>query len=116
MKSIKWDSTNEPTFPRSSQPNKASPSQQIKGQVELFSTDSEPQEVIVVRRFKQADYARTGNKATRMVILPVRPVMWVHTDLPESFPHNEESPAAPEAGSMKRGVLTLENTHRVCVK
>ncbi|KAG1885087.1 ribosomal protein L10-domain-containing protein [Suillus subluteus] len=93
--------------------------QQIKGQVGLFFTDSEPQEVIEwFDDFKQADYARTGNKATRTVILPVGPVMRVHSDPPEPFPHNED-PQLRKLGlttSMKRGVPTLENPHRVCDK
>ncbi|KAG2129142.1 hypothetical protein DEU56DRAFT_500220 [Suillus clintonianus] len=68
--------------------------------------------------FKQADYARTGNKATRAVILPAGPVMRVHSDPPEPFPHNED-PQLRKLGlttSMKRGVPTLENPHRVCDK
>lgn len=93
--------------------------QQIKGQVGLFFTDSEPQEVIEwFDDFKQADYARTGNKATRAVILPAGPVMRVHSDPPEPFPHNED-PQLRKLGlttSMKRGVPTLENPHRVCDK
>ncbi|KAG1822823.1 ribosomal protein L10-domain-containing protein [Suillus subaureus] len=93
--------------------------QQIKGQVGLFFTDSEPQEVIEwFDDFKQADYARTGNKATRTVMLPVGPVMRVHSDPPEPFPHNED-PQLRKLGlttSMKRGVPTLENPHRVCDK
>ncbi|KAG1751192.1 ribosomal protein L10-domain-containing protein [Suillus lakei] len=93
--------------------------QQIKGQVGLFFTDSEPQEVIEwFDDFKQADYARTGNKATRTVILPAGPVMRVHSDPPEPFPHNED-PQLRKLGlttSMKRGVPTLENPHRVCDK
>ncbi|KAG1872464.1 hypothetical protein DFJ58DRAFT_761733 [Suillus subalutaceus] len=93
--------------------------QQIKGQVGLFFTDSEPQEVIEwFDDFKQADYARTGNKATRTVILPVGPVMRVHSDPPEPFPHNED-PQLRKLGlttSMKRGVPTLESPHQVCDK
>lgn len=93
--------------------------QQIKGQVGLFFTNSEPQEVIEwFDDFKQADYARTGNKATRTVMLPVGPVMRVHSDPPEPFPHNED-PQLRKLGlttSMKRGVPTLENPHRVCDK
>ncbi|KAG2361483.1 hypothetical protein BDR07DRAFT_43152 [Suillus spraguei] len=93
--------------------------QQIKGQVGLFFTNSEPQEVIEwFDDFKQADYARMGNKATRTVILPAGPVMRVHSDPPEPFPHNED-PQLRKLGlttSMKRGVPTLENPHRVCDK
>lgn len=93
--------------------------QQIKGQVGLFFTDSEPQEVIEwFDDFKQADFARTGNRATRTVILPAGPVMRVHSDPPEPFPHNED-PQLRKLGlttSMKRGVPTLENPHRVCDK
>jgi mRNA turnover protein 4 len=68
--------------------------------------------------FKQADFARTGNRATRTVILPAGPVMRVHSDPPEPFPHNED-PQLRKLGlatSMKRGVPTLENAHRVCDK
>ncbi|KAG0693213.1 hypothetical protein DFH29DRAFT_985545 [Suillus ampliporus] len=93
--------------------------QQIKGQVGLFFTDSEPQEVIEwFDDFKQADYARTGNKATRTVILSAGLVMRVHSDPPEPLPHNED-PQLQKLGlttSMKRGVPTLENPHRVCDK
>ncbi|KAJ8595253.1 hypothetical protein M405DRAFT_759460 [Rhizopogon salebrosus TDB-379] len=93
--------------------------QQIKGQVGLLLTDSEPQEVIEwFDDFRQADYARTGNIATRTIILPAGPVMRAHSDPPEPFPHNED-PQLRKLGlttTMKRGVPTLDNPHRVCDK
>ncbi|KAG1745961.1 ribosomal protein L10-domain-containing protein [Suillus paluster] len=93
--------------------------QQIKGQVGLLFTDSEPQEVTQwFDDFKQADYARAGNIATRTVILPAGPVMRAHSDPPEPFPHNED-PQLRKLGlttTMKRGVPTLESPHRVCDK
>ncbi len=65
--------------------------QQIKGQVGLLFTDTEPQEVIEwFKDFHQPDFARSGNRASRTVILPAGPVMQHHSDPPESFPHNEE--------------------------
>ncbi|EGN98330.1 hypothetical protein SERLA73DRAFT_183279 [Serpula lacrymans var. lacrymans S7.3] len=92
---------------------------QIKGQVGLFFTDSEPQEVIEwFDDFRQPDFARSGNIATRTVILPAGPVMRVHSDPPEPFPHNEE-PQLRKLGlttSMKRGVPTLEAPHKLCEK
>lgn len=85
----------------------------------LLLTDSEPQEVIEwFDDFHQADYARAGNVATRTVILPAGPVMRVHSDPPEPFPHNED-PQLRKLGlttTMKRGVPTLESPHRVCDK
>jgi mRNA turnover protein 4 len=87
--------------------------------VGLLLTDSEPQEVIEwFDDFRQIDYARTGNIATRTVILPAGPVMRVHSDPPEPFPHNED-PQLRKLGlttTMKRGVPTLDNPHRVCDK
>lgn len=66
--------------------------------------------------FRQADFARTGNIASRTVIVPVGPVMRVHSDPPEPFPHNEE-PQLRKLGlstTLKRGVPTLETSHKIC--
>ena len=91
--------------------------QKIKGQVGLLFTDTEPQEVIEwFEDFRQADFARTGNIASRTVILPVGPVMRVYSDPPEPFPHNEE-PQLRKLGlstTLKRGVPTLEASHKIC--
>jgi len=93
--------------------------QQIKGQVGLFFTDTEPQEVVDwFADFQQPDFARAGNKATRTVILPVGPVMRHHSDPPEPFPHNEE-PQLRKLGlttSMNKGVPTLTAPHTLCEK
>ncbi|KAF9561808.1 hypothetical protein CPC08DRAFT_634865, partial [Agrocybe pediades] len=93
--------------------------QQIKGQVGLFFTDTEPQEVIEwFADFQQPDYARAGNVATRTVILPVGPVMRHHSDPPEPFPHNED-PQLRKLGlttSMVKGVPTLTAPHKLCTK
>jgi len=93
--------------------------QQIKGQVGLFFTDTEPQEVIEwFADFQQPDFARAGNKATRTVILPVGPVMRHHSDPPEPFPHNEE-PQLRKLGlttSMQKGVPILTAPHTLCEK
>lgn len=93
--------------------------QQVKGQVGLFFTDSPPEEVVAwFADFQQPDFARTGNRATRTVILPAGPVMQQHSDPPEPFPHNEE-PQLRKLGlntSMKRGVPTLDVPHTVCEK
>ncbi|KAF8169252.1 ribosomal protein L10-domain-containing protein [Pholiota molesta] len=71
---------------------------QIKGQVGLFFTDSEPQEVIEwFADFQQPDFARAGNRATRTVILPIGPEAWAD--------HNYD-----------RGVPTLTSPHKVCEK
>ncbi|KAI0357474.1 mRNA turnover protein 4-like protein [Trametes cingulata] len=93
--------------------------QQIKGQVGLFFTDSPPTEVLEwFADFKQPDFARTGNTASRTVILPAGPVMQQHSTPPEPFPHNEE-PQLRKLGlrtRMERGVPTLDVPHTVCEK
>ncbi|KDQ62498.1 hypothetical protein JAAARDRAFT_66206 [Jaapia argillacea MUCL 33604] len=94
-------------------------SKQIGGQVGLFFTDSEPEEVIEwFKHFQPADFARSGNLAIRTVILPAGPVMQHHSDPPEPFPHNEE-PQLRKLGlrtTMKKGVPTLEMPHTLCEK
>lgn len=85
----------------------------------MLFTDTEPQEVLEwFEDFQQADFARTGNIASRTVTLPVGPVMRVHSDPPEPFPHNEE-PQLRKLGlstALKRGVPTLETSHKICDK
>ncbi|KIY68016.1 hypothetical protein CYLTODRAFT_375115 [Cylindrobasidium torrendii FP15055 ss-10] len=92
---------------------------QIKGQVGLMFTNSEPAEVTEwFADFKQPDFARAGNRATRTVILPAGPVMQHHSDPPEPMPHNEE-PQLRKLGlstSMNRGVPTLQTAHKICDK
>ncbi|KAJ8518112.1 hypothetical protein ONZ45_g4795 [Pleurotus djamor] len=94
-------------------------SKQIKGQVGLLFTDWEPQEVIDwFADFKQPDFARAGNIATRTIIIPAGPVMRHHSDPPEPFPHNEE-PQLRKLGlstSMNKGVPTLQAPHKLCEK
>lgn len=94
-------------------------SQLIKGQVGLLFTDSEPSEVTEwFDDFKQPEFARAGNIATRTVILPVGPVMQRHSDPPEPFPHNED-PQLRKLGlttTMNRGVPTLSAPHKICEK
>lgn len=89
----------------------------IKGQVGLFFTDTSPQEVIEwFNDFKQADFARSGNIATRNVVLPAGPIMRRHSDPPEPFPHNEE-PQLRKLGLstyMNKGLPSLHNPHQVC--
>ncbi|KAF8635962.1 hypothetical protein AX15_000127 [Amanita polypyramis BW_CC] len=91
--------------------------QNIKGQVGLLFTDSSPQEVLEwFVDFKQADFARAGNFATRTVVLPAGPIMRRHSDPPEPFPHNEE-PQLRKLGLstfMNKGVPSLHNPHQVC--
>lgn len=68
--------------------------------------------------FHQADFARSGNRATRTVILSEGPVMQHHSDPPEPFPHNEE-PQLRKLGLttvMRKGIPTLENPHKLCEK
>jgi mRNA turnover protein 4 len=93
--------------------------QQIKGEVGLFFTDTEPQEVIDwFVDFQQPDFARNGNLACRTVTLPAGPVMRQHSDPPEPFPHSEE-PQLRKLGlttSMNKGVPTLQMPHKVCEK
>ncbi|KAI0057860.1 hypothetical protein BV25DRAFT_1347945 [Artomyces pyxidatus] len=100
-------------------PGLAKLAQQIKGQVGILFTDTEPQEVIDwFKDFRQPDFARSGNRATRTIILPVGPVMQHHSDPPEPFPHNEE-PQLRKLGLttvMKKGVPTLESPHQLCVE
>jgi len=92
---------------------------QIKGQVGLLFTDTEPQEVIDwFADFQQPDYARAGNIASRTVVLPVGPVLRHHSDPPEPFPHNEE-PQLRKLGlttSLTKGVPTLTAPHQLCQK
>ncbi|KZT23467.1 hypothetical protein NEOLEDRAFT_1243247 [Neolentinus lepideus HHB14362 ss-1] len=90
---------------------------QIKGQVGLFFTNSEPDEVISwFDDFRPDDFARAGNKATRTVVIPEGPVMQYHSVPPEPFPHNEE-PQLRKLGLrtvMKKGVPTLDAPHELC--
>jgi len=90
---------------------------QIKSQVGLLFTDTEPQEVIDwFADFQQPDYARAGNIAIRTVTLPVGPVLRHHSDPPEPFPHNEE-PQLRKLGlttSLTKGVPTLTSPHQLC--
>lgn len=68
--------------------------------------------------FRQPDFARSGNTASRTVILPAGPVMRTHSDPPEPFPHNEE-PQLRKLGlttTMNRGVPTLGSSHKLCEK
>ncbi|KAF5382716.1 hypothetical protein D9615_002914 [Tricholomella constricta] len=92
---------------------------QIKGQVGVLFTNSPPQEVIDwFVDFKQPDFARAGNTASRTVVLPAGPVMRHHSDPPEPFPHNEE-PQLRKLGlttTMNRGVPTLTTSHELCKK
>ncbi|KAF8895354.1 hypothetical protein BD779DRAFT_1499018 [Infundibulicybe gibba] len=94
-------------------------SKQIKGQVGVLFTDTEPQEVVEwFLDFQQPDFARSGNLASRTVILPAGPVMRHHSDPPEPFPHNEE-PQLRKLGLttfMDKGVPTLHNPHTLCEK
>ena len=89
----------------------------IKGQVGLLFTDTSPQEVIEwFNDFKQPDFARSGNIATRTVVLPAGPIMQRHSNPPEPFPHNEE-PQLRKLGLstyMNKGVPSLHNSHQVC--
>lgn len=82
-------------------------------------TDSEPKEVIEwFDDFRQPDFARAGNVASRDVILPEGPVMQHHSDPPEPFPHNEE-PQLRKLGlhtTMTKGVPTLTAPHKLCTK
>ncbi|KAG5638712.1 hypothetical protein H0H81_010694 [Sphagnurus paluster] len=92
---------------------------QIKGQVGVMFTDTPPQEVIEwFIDFKQPDFARAGNIASRSVVLPVGPVLRHHSDPPEPFPHNED-PQLRKLGLttvMNKGVPTLTNPHELCKK
>ncbi|KAL4075237.1 ribosomal protein L10-domain-containing protein [Scleroderma yunnanense] len=94
-------------------------SQHIKGQVGLLFTNSGPQEVIEwFDNFRQPDFARAGNIASRTVTLPVGPVMRIHSDPPEPFPHNEV-PQLRKLGlttTLKKGVPMLETPHTICEK
>jgi mRNA turnover protein 4 len=66
--------------------------------------------------FHPPDYARTGNLATRTVIVPAGPILQHHSDPPEAFPHNEE-PQLRKLGlhtTLKKGVPTLDTPQTVC--
>lgn len=90
---------------------------QIKGQVGIFFTNSEPEEVTAwFDDFHPDDFARAGNRATRTIVLPEGPVLQYHSVPPEPFPHNEE-PQLRKLGLrtvMKKGVPTLEAPHQLC--
>ncbi|KAH7921759.1 hypothetical protein BV22DRAFT_1095880 [Leucogyrophana mollusca] len=90
---------------------------QIKGQVGLLFTDSGPQEVTEwFDDFRQPDFARAGNIASRTVTIPAGPIMRVHSDPPEPFPHNED-PQLRKLGLttvLKKGVPTLDTPHKIC--
>ncbi|TFK24998.1 hypothetical protein FA15DRAFT_669053 [Coprinopsis marcescibilis] len=92
---------------------------QIKGQVGLLFTDTEPSEVIQwFADFKQPDFGRAGNIATRTIILPAGPVMQRHSDPPEPFPHNED-PQLRKLGlstTLNRGVPTLSGPQKICTE
>ncbi|TDL22132.1 hypothetical protein BD410DRAFT_788825 [Rickenella mellea] len=92
---------------------------QLKGQVGLMFTDTEPDEVKAwFADFRQPDFARSGNVATRDIVLPAGPIMQHHADPPEPFPHNEE-PQLRKLGlstSLVRGVPTLTAPHTLCKK
>ena len=91
--------------------------QNVKGQVGLLFTDTNPQEVVEwFDDFKPPDFGRSGNVATRTVVLPAGPVMRRHSDPPEPFPHNEE-PQLRKLGLstfMNKGVPSLHNPHQIC--
>jgi mRNA turnover protein 4 len=94
-------------------------SQHIKGQVGLFFTDTPQDEVIAwFADFHPLEFARSGVRAPRTIVIPAGPVMQHHSDPPEPLPHNEE-PQLRKLGmstTMKKGVPTLENSHRICEK
>ncbi|RPD52378.1 hypothetical protein L227DRAFT_468032, partial [Lentinus tigrinus ALCF2SS1-6] len=49
---------------------------EIKGEVGLFFSDSPPQEVIdSFADFQQPNFARTGTRASRTVVIPVGPII-----------------------------------------
>jgi len=92
---------------------------ELKGQVGIFFTDTEPQEVIEwFDHFRVPEFARAGNIATRTVIIPAGPVMRHHSNPAEPFPHNEE-PQLRKLGlstTLKRGVPTIDAAHKLCEK
>jgi len=94
-------------------------SRHIKGQVGLFFTDTPQDEVIAwFADFHPLEFARSGVRAPRTIVIPAGPVMQHHSDPPEPLPHNEE-PQLRKLGmstTMKKGVPTLENSHRICEK
>jgi len=85
----------------------------------LFFTDTPPEEVIAwFADFHPPDFARSGVQAPRTITLPSGPVVQQHSDPPEPLPHSEE-PQLRKLGlstTMKKGVPTLENPHRICEK
>jgi len=92
---------------------------QIKGQVGIFFTDTDPQETIEwFADFRQPEFARAGNVASRTVILSEGPIMRQYSDPPEPFPHNEE-PQLRKLGLttyLEKGVPSLRTPHKVCEK
>ena len=68
--------------------------------------------------FRQPDFARSGNIASRDITIPAGPVIQHHSDPPEPLPHNEE-PQLRKLGlttSLLKGVPTLAVPHALCKK
>ncbi|KZT38895.1 hypothetical protein SISSUDRAFT_1004275 [Sistotremastrum suecicum HHB10207 ss-3] len=91
--------------------------QKIQGQVGLFFTDTEPQEVIDwFDDFKVPEFARAKNVSTKTVVLPIGAILQHHSDIPEPFPHSMD-PQLRKLGlvtTLDRGVPSLTSPHVVC--
>ncbi|KZT51014.1 hypothetical protein CALCODRAFT_415151, partial [Calocera cornea HHB12733] len=88
----------------------------LDGQVGLFFTDWEPKETKEwFDDFKQADFARAGNRASKTITLPAGPILQ-YGDSDSPFPHSMEPQLRKLGLSTKlvRGVPSLDTPHVVC--
>ncbi|KAF9958098.1 mRNA turnover 4 [Mortierella alpina] len=87
--------------------------EQLVGHVGLLFTNTEPEEVKeFFANYTEADFARSGIKATSTFVVPAGPV---HRG-EEVFPHNME-PQLRSLGMptvLNNGIVTLTNEYRVC--
>jgi len=93
-------------------------SNHLQGQVGLFFTDYPPDEVEAwFDDFSKPDFARSGNKATDTIKLPVGPIVQ-YNDATSTFPSSMD-PQFRKLGLttvLKRGVPSLEYEHIICKK
>jgi len=86
-------------------------SKQMVGNVGLMFTNEEDEKVRAwFDTFSEPDFARSGNKATKTVVLPAGPLD------ENTFPHNME-PALRSLNlptELKKGIINLSHEYKVC--
>ncbi|KAL7750670.1 mRNA turnover and ribosome assembly protein [Sorochytrium milnesiophthora] len=91
--------------------------QKLSGSVGLLFTNVSPEDTVAhFKSFAEADYARSGNRATETVVLPEGPVVRGFDKDP--FPHNME-PQLRKLGlptKLNKGVVTLLRDHTLVKK